>query len=145
MLRKIEGGRKRGQQKKKWLDGMTNSMDMSLSKLRELVMDRQACHAEVHEITKSWTLLSNCTEQTAVIPPKNQSFRTLWDGRCYHWASGGYPQVWSLQHWAFLDHIWAETAMCSLTFLLLCVSLQTSISVNCINSFTIYEGLFLSS
>ena len=82
MLGKMEGGRRRGRQRTRWLDGISDSLDVSLSKLRELVMDKEAWHAAVPGVTKSQTRLSDRTKQTL-----NEARPELWLPSCPGQAS----------------------------------------------------------
>jgi len=98
MLGGIGGRRRRGRQRMRWLDGITDLMDMSLSELWEMVMDREAWTAAIHGVTKSWTRLSDCTELKNMLPSLWFSLREIT------------PRVWIKLRLLFIPFFWASSA-----------------------------------
>ena len=108
MLGKIEGRRRKGQQRVRWLDGITDSMDMSLGNLQELVMDREAWHAVIHGVAKNWTRLSDWTELNPFPPlllcfplSLHSFFLLLWQGKKLRSCNLGMTFFRNFQVWCY--------------------------------------------
>ena len=102
MLGKIEGRRRRGRQRMRWLDGITDTMDMSLSRLRELVMDREAWSAAIHGVMKSWTQLATELNWTELMGPDAMIF-VFWMLR--------FKPTFSLSSFTFIKRLFSSSSL----------------------------------
>ena len=132
MLGKIEGRGKGGQQRMRWLDGVTNLMDMNLSKLWEFITDREAWHVAVHGVSKSWTWLSDWTERTCVIR-SDQSFSRVWlfamPWIAARQASLSITNSWSSLRFTFIESVIPSSHLILCRPLLLLPPIPPSISL----------------